>query len=698
MISPFSSDRRRRHHTVYILLTITVALVPIALWAADMPSQDIEEELEYLQAETYVITASRVMEEINKAPSSISVVTAKQIREMGARDLKDVFETVTGFDYYYGIFGTYDAEARKHPHFIQNKYLFMINGLPQNDAYLGGGSFGNMSLDNVKRIEFIRGPGSALYGTNAFSGVINIITKEAEDVEGVELTARGGSYNTQQYNVLFGKEWHGLEAVINFNYYDTDGYEGVVESDAQDYFDDIYGTDVAETPGKMNTYIEQYEASMNLKYKGFTLDGKYGDKSAGMPLNSFFLDDQTYSDGIKYYLNLSYENTFWKGMNLLAKIYRTHDESSDHYMEIPEGGYRPWFGDDPAPQDLINITKVKNNRTGIEAQIDFETGHTNTIVSGVTYEEADQYDVKNYSNYLLDGTTFPSIIDVSDIQNHCQDAERNFKAFFMEDIWDIRDNLRLTIGGRYDDYSDFGGHFSPRAGITWEYLQGYDLKLLYGNAFRAPSFSELYGWYYGNPDLGPEIIDTYEVSLGARFASPFSGRATYYQSYVKDGISVNMVEGGVAQYTNHDEVKYEGFEIELKYDFRRGNYLALNYTYQESENLETNETGSIFPKHKGNVIANIRLNKYLNFNTYCHFRDGYKRGKSDPRDDMSGHAIFNATLIAKKFLKRFKGLELRASVYNLFDEDYTLPSASFRLPGDIPRPGRNYMFGIRYAF
>ena len=121
MISPFSSDRRRRHHAVYILLTITVALVPIALWAADMPSQDIEKELKYLQAETYVITASRVMEEINKAPSSISVVTAKQIREMGARDLKDVFETVTGFDYYYGIFGTSDAEARKHPNFIQNK-------------------------------------------------------------------------------------------------------------------------------------------------------------------------------------------------------------------------------------------------------------------------------------------------------------------------------------------------------------------------------------------------------------------------------------------------------------------------------------------------------------------------------------------------------------------------------------------------
>ena len=269
----------------------------------------------------------------------------------------------------------------------------------------------------------------------------------------------------------------------------------------------------------------------------------------------------------------------------------------------------------------------------------------------------------------------------------------------MEDIWDIRDNLRLTVGGRYDDYSDFGGHFSPRAGLWWEYLKGYDLKLLYGNAFRAPSFSELYGLWYGNPDLGPEIIDTYEVSLGAQFTPPFSGRATYYQSFVKDGISTGLVEGGVVQYTNHTEVKYEGVELELKYDFRRGSYLAANYTYQTDENLETHEPFySVLPTYKGNIIANIRLNKYLNFNTYCHFRGGYNRRSESPRDDMESHVIFNATLIAKKFLRRFKGLELRASVYNLFDEDYALPSASFRIPGDIPRPGRNYMFGIMYAF
>ena len=87
------------------------------------------------------------------------------------------------------------------------------------------------ALDNVKRIEFVRGPGSSLYGANAFAGVINIITKEAEDIDGWELIARGGSYDTQQYNLLYGKTHNDLEIVLNYNYFNTHGFNGHVNKD-----------------------------------------------------------------------------------------------------------------------------------------------------------------------------------------------------------------------------------------------------------------------------------------------------------------------------------------------------------------------------------------------------------------------------------------------------------------------------------
>ena len=96
-------------------------------------------------------------------------------------------------------------------------------------------------------------------------------------------------------------------------------------------------------------------------------------------------------------------------------------------------------------------------------------------------------------------------------------------------------------------------------------------------------------------------------------------------------------------------------------------------------------------------MANVRLSRYLNFYTSCHFEDGFRRDRGDIRDDTSGYGIVNATLIFKKFLKGYEGLEIRGSVYNLFDKDYT-SSYYPTLPKDLPRPGRNFMIEVKYKF
>ena len=118
----------------------------------------------------------------------------------------------------------------------------------------------------------------------------------------------------------------------------------------------------------------------------------------------------------------------------------------------------------------------------------------------------------------------------------------------------------------------------------------------------------------------------------------------------------------------------------------------------------------MIPEYTGNIMANIRLSKYLNFYADCHIEDGFRRDnrterlrrifRSERRDDMSGYAVVNATLIAKKFLKGYEGFELRGSVYNLFDKDYTTPRWR-KLDGPppgVPRPGRNFMVGVKYKF
>ena len=202
---------------------------------------------------------------------------------------------------------------------------------------------------------------------------------------------------------------------------------------------------------------------------------------------------------------------------------------------------------------------------------------------------------------------------------------------------------------------------------------------------------EAYNYAFGDLNLDPEEIDVYEVSLGAEFTPSLSGRVTLYHKQTKEVIVALPLA------KNLGKTRDQGFEIEMKYDFGRGTYLTMNYNYRRWISPHTEEFNPWSPRHTGNIMANIRLSRYLNFYASCHIEDGFKRGLGDPRDDMSGYALVNATLTAKKFLKGYEGLEIRASVYNLLNKDYTAPTGPF-IPNDLPRPGRNFMFEMKYTY
>jgi len=695
-------------YTIFFILPILFVLhsnlgfaqndLPVSSAADDA----LEEELRYLKAETYVITASRIPEDIKKTASSISVITDRQIRQMGARHLADVLQVVPGMSTWYHPEGQHAIAVRGITKSSSNIVLLMLNGHPLNESWSGGATWihDTMMLDNVKRIEVIRGPGSALYGANAFAGVINVITKEAEDIDGWELTVRGGSYDTQQYNLLYGKTHKDLEITFNYNYFNTHGFNGHLDKDALSISPSILNRKASLVPSRLKGDDEKYDVALNLKYKGFIFDGRYVDREMDDPVSGLgILNNKNTWSPKNYYLNIGYEKTLWEDLTIYGKVYRNHDRNR-YFYQTPSGTtlLTP-VGPVIMKDGKTSSESLKNNRTGFEIQTTYNIFDTNTIVAGITYEEMKQYDVNRRTNFLWTSIPFveiplPSVRDLSHIQNHNRSAKRNFKAFFFEDIWDVTDNLRLTVGVRYDDYSDFGNEVSPRAGLVWEFIEGYDVKLLYGHAFRAPNFQELYSFSGGNPDLDPETIDTYEVSLGAEFTSSLSSRVTFYHSQGDDNI-VPLLFG----YMNYGKVRLQGVEVEAKYDFGRGSYLAMNYTYRRIMSPHTiGRADWPTPKHLGNIMANVRLSKHLNLYTSCHIEDGFRRDRGDSRDNMSGYAIVNATLIAKKFLKGYQGLEIRGSVYNLFDKDYTSPYYPSLLPDDMPRPGRNFMIEMKYKF
>ncbi len=718
MKTVFLSRSKTTRYAVILFLPILFLFHPWTAFSEETledalkPDQELEEELKYLKAETYVITPSRIPQRIEKAPGSIYVVTDKQIRQMGARYLSDVIETVPGWSLFpMPIYGTQILARGVGGGPSSTEILFMVNSQVVNNPLDGGGKFYlNLDLDNVKQIEFVTGAGSALYGSGAMQGIVNIITKEGEDVDGLQLTGRGGSYNTWETNALFGKTIEGFEVAAYVDYLDTDGFHGHVDQDQQSVLDQRWGTHASLAPGNMKGGADQWDGQLTMKYKGLKFDGKYiGRKWEPLfGVGRVILDNMSKMEDQQYYLNLSYDATLMEGLDLLVKIYRNQYSRNGTAQNYPKDSL---IGTPTGPTILSDnkFTEYghKSRRTGAEAQTTYEIWDANTIVGGITFEQMEEYDNSIKGNWLnvREGVIIPlpSVQDWPDSMI-MPDKKREFWAAYVEDLWDITDDLRLTIGGRYDHYSDFGGQFSPRVGINWDFAQNYYAKCLYSRAFRAPTFYELYSVNSGDPDLKPATKDDYQLSFGVRFPPSFSAEVTGYYFKGEDPINLEHVWIGTQtywQYVNLDKENGKGVELRMKYDFGRGTYLSMNYTYQ---NLELWDAYGIptaayrTPKQIGTLTANIRLNQYLNLNAYLLYRGDWTRLEDDTRDDPGDYAIVNATLTARNFLKDLKGLEVRAAVKNLLNKDYVSPQNSIYLPDDMPMPGINFFLELRYTF
>ncbi len=679
----------------------------------EQTDQSLEEEMAWLRAETFVITASRVLESIKKSAASITVVTERDIEAMGARYLVDVFKATPGMSAWYYSDGIYKIDSRGMIKSAGQHILLMVNSHPLNENFLGGfTSFLTMTVENIKQIEIIRGPGSALYGANAFAGVINVITKDGHDIDGLEVMARTGSYQTQHYNVLFGKEFSDVALTINANYYDTDGYKAYIERDIQTSIDRLLPFNASHAPGNAQSPENKLDLFTQVQVQGFTLEGRYieGEKDRPISIANNLTEGNT-EPWVDYYVSLNYEYEVSEQWNLAAKVYQNHNTYDGRVQGYPAGAALPTAPlgmPEIFPDGVIAEFYHDNDRAGVEFQTQYNAADSNTIVAGVTYEKMAQANIEYAANFRYTPiqnviVRLPAVVDFPEDQTYTKAVSRTFTAGFVEDLWDLTDDFRLTLGARYDHYSDSGGSFNPRAGAVWQFAAGYDLKVLYGRAFRAPSFYELYSRnnpaFVGNPDLEPEVVDTYEMSVGADLSESFSARATGFLNNFQDSVeAVNQLDAsGFTQrvFQNKSKIRTQGVDVELKYDFGKGTYMGMNYTLQDAENLDTNEGFWNNPEHKGNVMANVRLTKYFNLQTNVYFEGARKRAEGDTREEPEGFALVDLTLLARKFVD---GLELRFSVNNVLDKEYAIPTPPDSLPVDFPMPGRSFFVEASYSF
>ena len=338
---------------------------------------------------------------------------------------------------------------------------------------------------------------------------------------------------------------------------------------------------------------------MNLKvaYKEFYFEGLYINKNISPFIGGpqYALTDESQIGDNYVFGEVGYKKKYEEKFTIKPRLYYDQFDLDNYIESLPEGTTVPFDTDGDGDYDALNTYpegfigngKVTQKIVGTEIPFDYELFDGNIITLGFEYRLINQTNIEFSSNFHpVTYDVLDSVQDFSDTYPFLKEATRRIWSVYLQDTWDITDTVNLTLGVRHDQYSDFGGATSPRSGLTWAFMKEASLKLLYGEAFRAPNFVEMFTTnqpaIQGNEDLDPETIRTYEIGLSYKFNKYVTSGINYFNNNIKDLIVMRTLESdqNTSRYENFGDAHIQGVEMETKVDIAKGNYVFMNYTFR----------------------------------------------------------------------------------------------------------------------
>lgn len=665
---------------------------------------------------------------IDRAPATAYVVTASDIRNMGARTLDDVLASVPGIhvsasslnrlDSVYSIRGIHTGF---NPH-----VLLLLNGVPvQYSLQSSRPMLLRLSMAGVERIEVIRGPGSAIYGADAYAGVVNVITRGqnasaiAPAAPVAQAGARAGSFGLTDLWFDTQSQWQGLDVAWSGSYLTSNGDKGrIVDSDLQSQFDQMLGTQASLAPGALATAYESLDTRLALGGERWR-SHFWGliSRDAGLGAGGAQALDHTGSEDADIFLaDINYQiNSDPDGWeNNLQASYFYYDQNVN-FVLFPKNSRLP-IGDDgninfgaqyfhDFPQGVIG----RPRSVATEGKVDWIAGyrgwqdHRLRIAVGWRGQDLRTNESKNYGPGVLDAQHIHSasgngLVNVSHSDYvYLADSSRTIGYFSLQDEWSLPHGLALTTGVRYDEYSDFGSTTNPRVALVWPVNSRATFKLLYGSAFRAPSFSEL--GYKNNPvslgsaNLRPEKIDTLELSLAYRWNNQWNSQVTLYNYVAKDLIEFtpNADEHSKTARNARDQDGY-GMEWELYWQPSNGWKVAASYALSQAEDGDTGAAIADAPGTLAKLSSDMLLAPDWHLQVQWNYAGDRKRAVDDPRAAVANANRFDVTLRRERLLPQ---VDLTLALRNALNRDVREPSGG-EMRHDYPMEGRSAWLELNY--
>lgn len=624
--------------TPYILLFVLLALLtPNAMAQLDSSSTDA---LLSFDLDQLVTTPSKVKFSQNESPGIVSVITEKEIKAIGANDLIDVLKLVPGISFHADVNGIVGIGMRGiwgH----EGKVLMLIDGQEMNELLYGNLAFGgHYDVTQIKRIEVVRGPGSSVYGGFAELGVINIITKSAEDIHGVEANSSVGffndSYAHRNVSVRAGKVYeNGSISIL--------GFAGQSHKSNQMYTD-IYGK---STNLKNNAFTDPLNLNIGLNYKKLNAKLILDAYNTGSRITYDTVENQTIPARFKS-LNAEVNYKFKVGtkLSITPKIQYLHQ--------------LPW--NNPLPYTSGNLNILTKKILG-NVEFDYNYSRQLNVLAGI--ESFEQF-AQNRE------VTKPNLFTTVNA-----DFIRNFTgAAYVQGT--LKNNIaNFTLGGRYLYNNLFGTAFSPRVAVT-KAFEDVHFKLLYSEAFKAPTLMNM-GL---NKDIKPEKTQVLEFESGYKISSIFDVSVNVFSIILKDPIVYLPIDGN-DYFENFNQTGSMGVEGALRIKNHRWN-VNLNYAYYNSAGLNkvdnyaiSQNTNSVlgFANHTANVNAIFNATSNFSISNTLSFvgeRYGYQFGSVyNEVDSTYAPAKLNPTLQWNIFINKkdlWKGLDVGIGLSNILNQ------------------------------
>jgi iron complex outermembrane receptor protein len=651
-----------------------------------------------------VTIAAGFKQSVAKAPAVTSVITAQDIETTGARNLMEVLKTVPGFFTSYNAMGLPTFTIRGISSFGNPEVLLLVNGIRMNHTDTGaGGGFTTPSLHAISRIEVIRGPGSAVYGADAFAGVVNIITKTADDIQGAEVGMRMGNLDTQNVWGSYGDTWNGFDVMVALEYDTTDGSGGTIDSDKQTVLDGIFGTNASVTPSPFDIRGRDYDVRLDIQKGNWQVRAGYHNRRTGFGANGTealsnigeFVHDRFNAELIYHNPELT---DYWDVTAQLSYIQMKR--GTDLMVLYPPGAFGGAFPDGMVINNAYYERHPRFDLSGFYSRF-----NKHLIRAGAGYVVDDQYKIEHGNN--IGGT----MEDFSDTPNApAPEIDRNNWYVFLQDSWQLSSEWELTAGIRYDEYSDFGSTTNPRAALVWQAQPNFTTKLLFGQAFRAPAFDELYisnnTEQMGNPNLEPETIKTWELAFDYKATKTLNFALNLFHYDIKNKIlyvlddpnaaEVSMVAQNTGMWTGN------GLELETRWQINPKSNLLFNYAFQKSEDDKTDQELGNSPEHQAYLRTDLLLFPNWFLDAQISWMGDWSRKPGDPREKIDDSTTVNLNLRYKEMDN--KRWNVAVGVRNLFDEDVRIPSLGpdadgvINIPNDYPLDKRSYWAELRYHF